>query len=180
MFCVPIFLQRTRDLSAVRTGVWMLPFGLGILVGAQVAGRIARAVGSVRVVQVGIAIEAAGLFVVAAMLTSGVTFLHVLLATSVFGFGVGCANSQLTNVLLSDVEPDKVGVAGGANSTVRQVTAALGIAIVGAVLSTTSARWALVVSGAVVAVGVIAALLIPHPSRPDMAELLAPVEMEPV
>jgi len=180
MFAVPIFLQRTRHLDAVGAGLWLLPFGVGILVGAQVAGRMAQLVGSVRVVRVGIAVEAAGLFVVAVILTDAVTFTQLLLSTSVFGIGVGLANSQLTNVILADVDPDKVGVAGGANSTVRQVSSALGIAIVGAVLSTSSARWALVVSGAVVAAGVAMAMLIPHGTDDEVIELYAPLEAETV
>ena len=46
----------------------------------------------------------------------------------VFGLGVGFASSQLTNVILSDIDPDKAGVASGTNTTVRQVGLALGIA----------------------------------------------------
>jgi hypothetical protein len=41
---------------------------------------------------------------------------------------VGFASSQLTNVILSDIDPDKAGVASGTNTTVRQVGLALGIA----------------------------------------------------
>jgi hypothetical protein len=57
-----------------------------------------------------------------------------------FGFGVGFASSQLTNVILSDIAPDKAGVASGANSTVRQVGGALGVAIVGSVFTTLTVR----------------------------------------
>ena len=57
-----------------------------------------------------------------------VSFLALLPGMMVFGLGVGFASSQLTNVILSDIDPDKTGVASGTNTTVRQVGLALGIA----------------------------------------------------
>ena len=52
-----------------------------------------------------------------------------------FGFGIGFASSQLTNVILSDIPAEKSGVASGTNSTVRQVGAALGVAVIGSVFA---------------------------------------------
>ncbi len=52
-----------------------------------------------------------------------------------FGLGVGFASSQLTNVILSEIDADKAGVASGTNTTVRQVGAALGIAVIGSLLN---------------------------------------------
>jgi len=55
--------------------------------------------------------------------------------TGLFGFGIGFASSQLTNVILADIPDEKSGVASGINSTVRQVGAALGVAVVGSVFA---------------------------------------------
>jgi hypothetical protein len=52
-----------------------------------------------------------------------------------FGIGVGFASSQLTNVILSDIDKEKAGVASGTNTTVRQVGAALGIAVIASLLN---------------------------------------------
>src|SRR5690348_8952490 len=48
------------------------------------------------------------------------------------GIGIGFATSQLTNVVLSDIPPQKAGSASGAAGMVRQVGTALGIALIGA------------------------------------------------
>ena len=176
IFAVPIFLQETKHLNAVHTGIWMVPLGVGILIGAQIAGRLARAIGPVRVVRIGITEEALGLFVVALVLTRDVHFATLTTAMIGFGIGVGMANAQLTNVILADVDPDKVGVAGGANTTVRQIGGALGIAIVGSVLATASARWALVVSALSVCIGVATSWLVPIE---DDVPLVAPLDVEP-
>jgi hypothetical protein len=50
--------------------------------------------------------------------------------------GSGFTFSQLTNVILSDIPGTKAGVASGTNSTVRQVGNALGIAVIGTVVTT--------------------------------------------
>ena len=54
----------------------------------------------------------------------------------IYGAGVGFASAQLTNVVLSVIPVDRSGQASGAQSTTRQVGAALGIAILGAALFT--------------------------------------------
>jgi hypothetical protein len=53
----------------------------------------------------------------------------------IYGVGVGLTLSQLTNTTLSDIPPEKSGVGSGANNTVRQIGAAIGVAILGAVLA---------------------------------------------
>ena len=53
-----------------------------------------------------------------------------------YGIGIGFALAQLTNVVLSEIPKESSGVASGANTTVRQVGAALGVAVIGAILTT--------------------------------------------
>src|SRR5262249_62049355 len=52
-----------------------------------------------------------------------------------YGIGIGFAGAQLTNVVMSEIPADSSGVASGANTTVRQVGAALGVAMIGSLLS---------------------------------------------
>jgi hypothetical protein len=53
-----------------------------------------------------------------------------------YGLGAGFSVTQLTNVILGDIPPAKSGVASGTNTTVRQVGSALGIAVIGTVVTT--------------------------------------------
>jgi len=57
----------------------------------------------------------------------------------VYGVGVGLATAQLTSIVLSDIPPERSGLASGTNSTMRQVGSALGVAILGTVLFATLA-----------------------------------------
>ena len=86
-------------------------------------------------VQLGLVLEIFGLVAVALVVDPGMSFVDLLVPYGLFGFGIGFASSQLTNVILSDIPAEKAGVASGTNSTVRQVGAALGVAVVGSVFA---------------------------------------------
>ena len=134
-FILPIFLQDAKHLSAETNGLWMVPAGMFIILGSQVGGRLVRHVGVTRVVQLGLILEVLGLVVIAFVVSPSITFSDLLLGWGLFGFGIGFASSQLTNVILSDIPAEKSGVASGTNSTVRQVGAALGVAVIGSVFA---------------------------------------------
>jgi EmrB/QacA subfamily drug resistance transporter len=134
-FVLPVFLQDAKHLTAETNGFWMLPFGICIVVGAQIGGYLTRHLGVVRVVQLGLVLEFVGLVAVALVLDPSMHFVDLLAPYALFGFGIGFASSQLTNVILSDIPADKAGVASGTNSTVRQVGAALGVAVIGSVFA---------------------------------------------
>jgi EmrB/QacA subfamily drug resistance transporter len=134
-FVLPIFLQDAKHLSAETNGYWMLPFGVLIIIGSQVGGYLTRYVGVARVVQLGLFLEFVGLVFVAFVVDPNMSFVDLLVPYGLFGFGIGFASSQLTNVILSDIAPDKSGVASGASSTLRQVGGALGVAVVGSIFA---------------------------------------------
>jgi len=142
LLVIPVLLQDGQHFTALRTGVYMVPMGALIALGAPIGGRLTRVIGSTRVVRVGLVFEAVGLVVVALMISTHTTLLALLPGSALFGIGVGFASSQLTNVILSEVDRDKAGVASGTNTTVRQVGAALGIAVIGSLLKAQAIRHA--------------------------------------
>jgi len=139
-FVIPVFLQEAEHLSALDNGLWMLPVGIFLLIGAQVGGRMTRRINTTYVVRIGIVLEVIGLVIIAFSVHPGLTLADLLPGWLTFGFGIGFANSQLTNVVLSDIDPEKSGVASGANSTARQVGSALGVAVIGAAFASLTAR----------------------------------------
>ncbi len=134
-FVLPVFLQDAKHLSAETNGFWMLPFGVCIVIGSQLGGYLTRYTSVARVVQLGLVLEVVGLVFVAFVVDPSMKFVDLLVPYGLFGFGIGFTSSQLTNVILSDIPPEKSGVASGTNSTVRQVGAALGVAVVGSVFA---------------------------------------------
>src|ERR1019366_1318143 len=90
----------------------------------------------------------AGFSYVAIVISGGLTFWELVPGLALYGAGVGFATTQLTNVVLFDVDRDKSGVASGANSTARQLGLALGVAVIGSIMnSQTIARTAQRIQG---------------------------------
>ena len=134
LFVLPLFLQAALGLSAFETGLIFLSLAVGAFFAAPVAASLARRYGPRRTVSLGMALEAAGILATTLLLSTTVTGLHLVIPLFVYGVGVGLATAQLTSVTLSDIPMQKSGLASGANSTMRQVGSALGIAILGTIL----------------------------------------------
>lgn len=138
LFVLPVFLQDGLHLSAVDNGLWLLPSGLSIIVGTQIGARLARRISVTLVVRMGLVLEAVGLIAMVLAISPQLTFLSLVPGLVLFGIGIGFAGSQLTNVILSEIPNDRSGAASGANTTTRQLGAALGIATIGGLLTGTT------------------------------------------
>jgi len=135
VFVLPLFLQAVFGYSAFKTGLLLLALAIGAFIGGPTAGMLATKIGPRRVVSAGMGMEAVAILAVALLIAperSGWTF---ILPLFVYGVGVGLASAQLTSVILSEVPPRESGQASGMQSTFRQVGAAIGIALLGTVLS---------------------------------------------
>ncbi len=134
LFALPLFLQAVVGYSAFETGVVFVSLAMGAFVAAPTAARVAQRWGSRRAVTLGMSLEAIGIIVTSLLISVDVTGLQLAIPLFVYGIGVGFATAQLTSIVLSDIPAERSGLASGANSTVRQVGSALGIAILGTVL----------------------------------------------
>jgi EmrB/QacA subfamily drug resistance transporter len=132
-FVLPIFLQAGLHLTAVQAGTWLLPAGLMAFVGGGIGGRLSREHGPKYIITIGLAFEATGIWLYVLAFSPTTTFWQLLPGLMLHGIGIGFATSQLTNVVLSDIPPQKAGSASGAAGMVRQVGTALGIALIGAI-----------------------------------------------
>ncbi|TDC98865.1 MFS transporter [Nonomuraea deserti] len=62
---------------------------------------------------------------------------QVALMAAVFGAGLGLAMSSMTNVIVTSVPADRTGVAGGMNANIRTIGGAIGVAVVGSIITAT-------------------------------------------
>jgi EmrB/QacA subfamily drug resistance transporter len=134
-FVLPVFLQGARLLTPEQNGWWQFPTGIFIILGAQVGGRLIRAVGVTIVVRLGLFSYAVGMLLIYHAVSLDITALRLVPGLAFYGIGIGFAGAQLTNVVMSEIPAESSGVASGANTTVRQVGAALGVAMIGSLLS---------------------------------------------
>ena len=135
LFCLPIFLQTSGDLTAQETGLWVLPVGIGVVLGAQLGGRMVHRVGVTNVIRSGFLVQVIGIGALVLLIHPGISFWVMMPFLLFYGAGSGVGNSQLTNVILWGIPPTSTGVASGANSTSRQIGSAFGAAILGTLLT---------------------------------------------
>ncbi|MDH5242997.1 MAG: MFS transporter [Chloroflexota bacterium] len=134
LFALPLFLQGVLGYSAFETGLVFLALAVGAFFAAPGAATFARRYGPRWVVTTGMVLEAVGILATTLLISTSVSGLALAIPLFVYGIGVGFATAQLTSIVLSDVPVERSGIASGANSTLRQVGSAFGIAILGTVL----------------------------------------------
>jgi DHA2 family multidrug resistance protein-like MFS transporter len=134
MFFSAFYLQLVRGYSPLQTGLLFLPFAAAQLVFAPRSAAMVHRYGPKAVCATGMAIVTLTLASFA-FITAG-TPIWVLLVVFFFQ-GVGMANviPPTAEAVLSSVPREKAGVASAVNNTIRQVGGALGVAVLGSVLS---------------------------------------------
>ncbi|MCU0477443.1 MAG: DHA2 family efflux MFS transporter permease subunit [Chloroflexi bacterium] len=137
LFALPLFLQAVVGYDAFQTGLIFLALAVGSFFAAPLSATLARRWGPRRAVTLGMGLEAVGIFFTTVFISPSTSGLLLAIPLFVYGVGVGLATAQLTSIVLSDIPPERSGLASGTNSTMRQVGSALGVAILGTVLFVT-------------------------------------------
>jgi DHA2 family multidrug resistance protein-like MFS transporter len=134
LYFFSFYLQSVRGFRPLEAGLWMLPFAFSQVVFSPLSASMVKRFGARRVAGV-------GLFGI------GVTFLLYQLVTVtspmwIYGLiallqGIAMANVMppATTTVMSALPRERAGVGSSVNNTVRQVGGALGVAVLGAVLT---------------------------------------------
>src|SRR5215470_49248 len=133
-FTVPLFLSVALGLSAVATGVRLLPLSVTLLLAAVGVPRLFPNASPRRVVQIGFLALFAGIVIMLALLDLGAGPEIVTWPMLLAGLGVGALASQLGSVTVSAVPDEQSGEVGGIQNTVTNLGASIGTALAGAVL----------------------------------------------
>ena len=136
IFLLSLFFQREQHLSALRTGLALLPMTIAITVANLVAPRIARRTGPAGAIGVGALLV--GCATAALLRVDPPTPYGAIVAqTALLGFGTGLSVAVITDQTLGSVDPSRSGIAGGALNTARQAGSAVGVAVFGSLIVTT-------------------------------------------
>ena len=134
-FFMSIYTQVILGYSAVEAGAIFLPMTLLIIVVAPFAGRFSDRIGSRWLMAVGMTLVSASL-VWFSQLGIDAGFWNIFPGLIVGGFGMAMTMTPMTAAALGSVPVAKAGVGSGVLNTSRQVGGALGIAVMGAILTT--------------------------------------------
>lgn len=133
-FVVPLFLSVSLGLSAVETGVRLLPLSLTLLIFAVGVPKLRPNANPRRVVNLGFMALFGGLVLLVALLDAGAGPEIVTWPLLLCGSGLGAMASQLGAVTVSAVPDEQSGEVGGLQNTGTQLGASIGTALAGAVL----------------------------------------------
>ncbi len=133
-FVIPLFLSVALGLSAVATGVRLLPLSITLLASAVGVPRLFPHASPRRIVQIGFGLLFLGIVVLLMALDAGAGADIVTGPLLLAGLGIGTLASQLGAVTVSAVPDSQSGEVGGVQNTVTNLGASIGTALSGAIL----------------------------------------------
>jgi MFS family permease len=133
-FVIPLFLSVALGLSAVATGVRLLPLSVALLAAAVGVPKLFPNVSPRRVVRIGFALLFLAIVILVAVLDAGSGPEVVTWPLVLAGLGVGSLASQLGSVTVSSVPESQNGEVGGVQNTLTNLGASVGTALAGTVL----------------------------------------------
>jgi EmrB/QacA subfamily drug resistance transporter len=185
IFLLAQFFQTVQGYSPFGSGLRILPWTAMPIFIAPIAGALSDRIGGRRIIATGLALQAIGLGWIAAVSTPTTPYADLIAPFVLSGVGMALFFAPVANVVLSAVRPEEEGQASGANNAIRELGGVFGVAVLASVFSQyggygtgqsfvdglTPAIW---VGAVVVALGALAALLIPRRRRPAEVEVLRP------
>jgi EmrB/QacA subfamily drug resistance transporter len=134
IFVLTQYLQFVLGYTPLETGIRMLPFAATMMVVAPTSARIVERIGTKITVTTGMVMVAAGLFSMATLQVDtaygGIAWRLMLMAA-----GMGLVMAPATESVMGSLPLAKAGVGSAVNDTTRQVGGALGVAVIGSVLT---------------------------------------------
>jgi Na+/melibiose symporter-like transporter len=133
-FMVAQYFQMVLGYTPLESGLIMLPWAFVMMLLAPMAPTLVARFGAHRVVPVGLALTAVGLLVFAGFETD--TSLAVIYASVIpMAMGMALTMTPLTTLIMASVPLGKAGVGSAMNDTTRELGGALGVAVLGSVVS---------------------------------------------
>jgi Na+/melibiose symporter-like transporter len=133
-FFLSQYWQLVQGRSPLRAGLMALPNAAAIITGSAVAQSLLAKVGPRRLVSTAMVIMGTGvaLFTTVDIDTSTLRMVGTLM---VVGFGFGLAAQPLTDTVMAAVPVEDAGVGSAVNDVSRELGSALGVAIIGSIVS---------------------------------------------
>ena len=187
VFLLAQFFQTVQGLSPLDAGLRILPWTAMPIIVAPTAGALSDRINGRTLMAIGLTLQAIGLIWIGLVVTPTVPYSAFIVPFILSGIGMGMFFAPVANVVLSSVSAREEGKASGANNAIRELGGVLGVTVLASIF----AHWggyvsgatfvaglepAVIVGGAVVAVGAVAAAFIPARKRMASAETATRVE----
>lgn len=129
------YFQSVLGWSGLRSTLGMMPMALIMMFASGLAPRIATRMGGRFTMALGVAVGSGGLALMAILVSVSDGYLSVLPGMLAMGLGMGLSMTPSTEAITSSLPPDKQGVASALNDVTRELGTALGVAMLGALVT---------------------------------------------
>lgn len=129
------YLQAVVGWSALRSAAGLLPMAGMMMPMSTLAPRIAAKIGSRSTMITGVAVFGTGLITLALRASVEGGYMSILPGLMLIGLGMGLTMTPATEAITATLPAEKQGVASALNDTSREVGGALGVALLGSILS---------------------------------------------
>jgi EmrB/QacA subfamily drug resistance transporter len=129
------YFQAVIGWSALRSAVALLPMALVMMPMSAIAPMVAQRIGTRTTMISGVAIFGIGLTTLALRASVEGGYMSVLPGLVILGLGMGLTMTPATAAITETLPAEKQGVASALNDTSREVGGALGVALLGSILS---------------------------------------------
>ncbi|AKE88061.1 MFS transporter [Rhodococcus aetherivorans] len=136
-FSVPLFLSVVLELSALETGVRILPLSIALVLAAVGIPKLRPQANPRRIVRIGLGIMVVGILILVGGMDPGANAAVVSIPMLLMGLGLGALASQLGAVTVSAVPDSQSAEVGGLQNTATNLGASLGTALIGSILIAT-------------------------------------------
>ncbi|MGX1911415.1 MFS transporter [Streptomyces phaeochromogenes] len=129
------FFQAVLGWSGLLSTLALMPMAVMMMMASGLAPRLASRVGPRATMATGILLAGAGLALMAAVVSVDGGYLSVLPGMLAMGIGMGLSMTPSTEAITSALPRERQGVASALNDVTREFGTALGVALLGALLS---------------------------------------------
>ncbi|TXK39007.1 MFS transporter [Nonomuraea sp. C10] len=129
------FFQAVLGWSGLLSTLALMPMAVMMMTTSGLAPKLAARIGSRSTMAAGIALAAVGLALMALFVSADGGYLTILPGMLAMGIGMGLSMAPSTEAITSSLPREKQGVASALNDVTREFGTALGVALLGALLS---------------------------------------------
>ena len=134
-FLITQYFQFVLGYSPFATGIRFLPWAAVMMIVSPLSSRLVDRFGTKLVVTTGLTLATVGLVSLSTLTVDSHYWPDVILRMMIMAFGMSLTMAPATESIMSSLPLGKAGVGSAVNDTTRQVGGAMGVAIIGSVLS---------------------------------------------
>ncbi|HEU5002513.1 MAG TPA: MFS transporter [Actinomycetota bacterium] len=134
IFFLTQYLQFVLKYTPLEAGVRLVPMAAVLMMVAPITGTLVKKLGSKALVALGMLVGGIGLWYLGST-TTGSGYAHVLTGLIIVAAGLAMSMVPATESIMGSLPPGQAGVGSAMNDTTREIGGALGVAVLGSVLT---------------------------------------------